>query len=563
MKMKINKIKKEELKNVSSMFALVNKFLSVIGFTQIIDNSIPWDEEQWTASPGNLCKAIIMSTFSEVRSPLYKIKDLFEDVDTELLFGEGVTSKSLNSTALGRAMDRIYETLNPETLFSTIALSAMTIYKIAFQRIHSDTTSISFYGEYDIDEENLDTEAISIERGYNKDHRPECKQMVIGQMTTEQGIPLVYQVMDGSTSDIEWNRESLLAAANLFELSGQKGVFIADSKLICQEHVKTMMNPEKQIRFISRCPASFSEKLESRAVKKACKEGTFENLGTFGKGKNAATYEGCEVIEEAFGYKLKLIVLKTSAGRDRFERKKEKQLKLINDEISKVEKKEFACRTDAEIEVSRFKKQCKNSMYLCSYEYVEEKVVLRKKGRPSKNDKPQESSKWRISIKVIGVDNDIEEATRRSEECFVLITNVFDLTMGELLGEYKNQQVVEMDFRMMKEPNMISSVFLKSPERIEVLCMLINVALLVRALVQYKLRKGFSGYLGTREKLGRNYGKLQDNPTFRFLQDCLKNIYFTRIRSDEYDLHMGEPRRKHRAEVLMDFIGYSIDELLE
>jgi len=38
-------------------------------------------------------------------------------------------------------------------------------------------------------------------RGYSRDGRPDCLQVVIGLVVTRDGFPLAYEVMDGNTSD--------------------------------------------------------------------------------------------------------------------------------------------------------------------------------------------------------------------------------------------------------------------------------------------------------------------------------------------------------------------------
>lgn len=216
---KIERIINQKPLELPIVLVLANKILTVIGFTDIIDRMVQWDEEQCKVSqqckvsPGNLCKALILSTFLDIRSPLYKVKNKFEGMDTEVLFGEGVKPEDLNSYALGRALDRLYQ-LGPETVYRMITISALTIYQIAFPRIHADTKTISFYGEYE--EEETEEDILTIERGYNKDHRPECKQMVLGKMTTEQGIPLVYKALDGATADVTWNEDPLELAAAIF-----------------------------------------------------------------------------------------------------------------------------------------------------------------------------------------------------------------------------------------------------------------------------------------------------------------------------------------------------------
>jgi transposase len=127
---------------------LANKFLSKIGFVDSIDRSVEWDKKHWKVSPGNLAKAVILVTFLQIRTPLYKIKDSFAGIDTEALFGEGVMPQHLNDDAIARALDRISQT-NPNGLFSMLCLSLYSKFNIAFNRLHSDTTTISFYGDYE------------------------------------------------------------------------------------------------------------------------------------------------------------------------------------------------------------------------------------------------------------------------------------------------------------------------------------------------------------------------------------------------------------------------------
>lgn len=38
-------------------------------------------------------------------------------------------------------------------------------------------------------------------RGYSRDGRPDCKQVVVALVITPEGFPLAYETMDGNTSD--------------------------------------------------------------------------------------------------------------------------------------------------------------------------------------------------------------------------------------------------------------------------------------------------------------------------------------------------------------------------
>jgi len=138
-------------KKIPFMLALADKMLGEIGFVDLMDESVEWDKKQCHVSPGNHLKAIILSTFmSGLRSPLCNIGEKYETMDTEYLFGENVEPEHLNDHAIGRSLDKL-AIAGPEKLFGSLALSAYGWYNIAFNRLHSDTTNVSFYEDYDTD----------------------------------------------------------------------------------------------------------------------------------------------------------------------------------------------------------------------------------------------------------------------------------------------------------------------------------------------------------------------------------------------------------------------------
>jgi len=66
---------------------------------------------------------------------------------------------------------------------------------------------------------------------------------------------------------------------------------------------------------------------------------------------------------------------------------------------------------------------------------------------------------------------------------FVLATNILDknkLTSDALLKKYKEQQAAERGFAFLKDPLFFAdSIFLKNPQRIETMAMLMGLCLLV------------------------------------------------------------------------------------
>jgi transposase len=82
---------------------------------------------------------------------------------------------------------------------------------------------------------------------------------------------------------------------------------------------------------------------------------------------------------------------------------------------------------------------------------------------------------------------------RQEAGCFVLLTNV--PTVGEMahtaravLQAYKEQHGIEQNYGFLKDPLVVNSLFLKKPERIEALGLVVLLALLVWRLIERTLR---------------------------------------------------------------------------
>jgi transposase len=91
-----------------------------------------------------------------------------------------------------------------------------------------------------------------------------------------------------------------------------------------------------------------------------------------------------------------------------------------------------------------------------------------------------------------------------------------------LLREYKSQQRVERGFRFLKSPEFLASaIFLKKPERIEALLMIMTLCLMVYASLEYIIRKELKEQEQT---FPNQLGKLVQNPTARWIFECFMEI---------------------------------------
>ena len=92
---------------------------------------------------------------------------------------------------LYRCLDRIVE--HKQELFVHLQQKWAELFAADFEVLLYDLTSTYFEGGME--------ECAKAKRGYSRDSRPDCVQVVIALIVTPDGFPLAYEVMDGNTSE--------------------------------------------------------------------------------------------------------------------------------------------------------------------------------------------------------------------------------------------------------------------------------------------------------------------------------------------------------------------------
>jgi transposase len=115
------------------------------------------------------------------------------------------------------------------------------------------------------------------------------------------------------------------------------------------------------------------------------------------------------------------------------------------------------------------------------------------RGRPSRHKpRPIKALTYRLRP-TLRAQAEVILRKRQEAACFVLLTNVrrqreMAHSARELLHAYKNQHGVEQNFAFLKDPLIVNSLFLKKPERIEALGLILLLALLLWRLMERALR---------------------------------------------------------------------------
>ena len=127
---------------------------------------------------------------------------------------------------------------------------------------------------------------------------------------------------------------------------------------------------------------------------------------------------------------------------------------------------------------------------------------------------------------------------------FILATNILDaeaVTNPQVLSEYKAQPSNERGLRFIKYPLFFTaSVFVKKPERVEAIGMIMGLCLLVYNLAQRKLRQQLEA---TNDRVKNQVNKLTNKPTMRWIFQMFQAVHLVTINGAKQVSNLTQERQ--------------------
>ena len=484
-------------------------------------------------SPGQVMKAMILNGLGFLSAPLYLFENFFVGKATEHLIGEGVTAEQLNDDRIGRALDKYYE-VGTTNLFTAIALKAAQKFQVEKESVHLDSSSISVEGEYKSkEEENQEIEeemkAIKIVHGYSRDKRPDLKQFIIDMVVSGDGdVPLYLKIDDGNADDKSVFVERLKEFKKQWTF---EGICVADSALYTAENIGAMVG----MKWITRVPLSIKE-AQNKIVEIEEEEWEQSQI----KGYRIATKSS-----EYANIKQRWLVVESEARKKaalkKISEQVEKQLENAQASLRKLLKQEYACIADAEIGIKMLSDSWK-------YHEIKEIKCTEKASKKSQSKTEKGNQEKKIVYQVTGEIEQREsviEGEKVKAGRFILATNILDdkvVSNEKILWEYKAQQSNERGFRFLKDPLFFTaSVFVKKPERVEAIAMIMGLCLLVYNLAQRKLRKQLEiAQEGVRNQVKKSTNK----PTMRWIFQMFQAVHLVRINGEKQVSNLTQERQE-------------------
>src|SRR5215471_5111843 len=475
---------------------IVKAYADKFGLVEAINAVVPTEME---VDPGTIVLRMILDTLSG-QSTLYRLEEFFAHQDTVLLLGRMVAPEAFNDDTVGRILERLYD-VGTMKIFTACAVRADQVYGLDKRYVHFDTTSISVYGEYlpPAGQPDQQKQAVpfTITYGYSKDKRPDLKQFVFATLCVDRAVPLWGKPEDGNASDKMVNNSLLSDIATFLakhEVAPGAYIYVADAALVTEDNLTTLGDT----LFITRLPATYNEC--GRLITEAVAHNTWEEVGVLAHTKPTKhrpvtfykTYEGKLTL---YGRPYRAVVVHSSTQDKRRQQRLARDIQAsystIQTTARHAEQQEYFCRADAEAAAATLRAM--PTTYHLLDVTVEERPLYGR-GRPSA-DKPRTIKAMRYRLKTT-ISPQTERIARLEEEagCFVLLTNVptaGDLahSASDILTVYKDQHGTEQNYGFLKDPVIVNSLFLKKPERIEALGLILLLALLLWRLMERAMRR--------------------------------------------------------------------------
>jgi transposase len=500
---------------------LVAGMYDELGIGEVLDRTIAQDTLQRHVSLGQAVKALVVNGLGFINRALYLMPQFFADKPTERLIRPGIFAEHLNDDVLGRALDALYEH-DVTTLFTLISAQACQRLGLAGSTVHLDSTSFHVDGDYDREEKSG---VVTLTQGYSRDQRPDLNQVMLNLIIENRaGLPLLMQPLSGNSNDTASFGRLIEAHIDQLSTTHQVAYWVADSALYSAANLQLLSAHRGQ--WITRVPET---------VKLAQQHGA--EVGTPTELLPGYRYRRVEV--DYGGVRQRWLIITSIHALQRAVPSVARQLCTTSARELKafrgLRRQRFACEADAHQALIDFQAT------LQVLQLAEATVQYIEQGR-----RPG----WSV-LALPASAAEVRWSWLWRRATFILATNELDdqrLRDIEVLQTYKQQAQAERGFRFLKDPRFQAhTVFLKSPQRIMALLMVMTVCLLVYAALEYRLRQALAD---THTAVPDQKGNPTQRPTMRWVFQLFVGIHLLLIEGQAAMVLNIKPPQQHIIQLL-------------
>lgn len=513
---------------------IINALLQRLRVDALLAKVLPAPDSRNKLAPSAALGVLLRNIILNERQPLYTQGEWVAQTEPALLGLKTKQINALNDDRIGRALDLLFDA-DRASLMTELVVRAIREFNIDLSRLHNDSTTITFSGEYSGANGHLvgDHPTLRVTYGHNKDHRPDLKQLLFVLTVSADGaVPIHFRAMDGNTTDSvthidTWDTLCRIAGRTDF-------LYVADCKLCTRASLAHIAKHGG--RFITVLPRNRREDRWFRQFVQVHDPPWEEAVRRPNPRRRTGPEDVWKVVEAELpsreGYRIIWVWNSLMAMQDAEARQAriEKAWAGIERLQTKLQGKRCRYRLRSRVEetIQRIVEDSGAGRWV-SYEIEERhEPVFRQdhRGRPGAKTRylRKERLLFSVSLKTCP---DIIEQDSRSDGMFPLITNCTDLSKAKILEAYKFQPRLEKRHEQLKSVEDVAPVYLKKITRIEGLLFLYFIALLVQGLLEREVRQAMA-----RENI-------EILPLYPEEREC-------RAPSTERILRLFEPLQRHR-----------------
>ena len=241
---KLRDLRLERLRRFGDVW-LASGLWRLLGLGALLQRLIPEGREQ---VPWHRMAAILtIARFCEPSSELHIEDTWYRATALDDLLG--VPAEKVHTDRLYAALDRLLP--HKDALERHLKQRLGDPFGLKYELLLYDITSTYFEGQCRADP--------LAKRGYSRDSRPDCLQVLIGLVVTEDGYPLGYQVFDGNRNDAKTVEEVVRTMERKYGRAQR--VWIMDRGMVSEENLRPLR--EGQASYIVGTPKAMLKRFEA------------------------------------------------------------------------------------------------------------------------------------------------------------------------------------------------------------------------------------------------------------------------------------------------------------
>lgn len=391
------------------------ELLHRLGLDDFVAKRLPGGREEvpWAV----MAMVLVLGRLCDPSSELHLAERVYESSAMSDLLG--VPADKVNDDRLYRALDRLLP--HKEALEKHLKKKLGELFPLDYDLLLYDVTSTYFEGEAGRNE--------LAQRGYSRDHRPDCKQVNIALVVSRCGMPVGYEVFAGNRNDSKTVKQIVEHVDRLYGHANR--IWVMDRGMVSEDNVEYLRKGGR--RYIVGTAKSQLRKYERELVAidwKQVHEGLEVRLCPAPNGDEVFIL--CRSLERQ---------AKEQAMHQRFERRIEEGLEKIAASCRRSRQKPLVVAG----RVGKLMGQNTRAAGLFQ--------VHIKEARGSARIEWTKLESWR-------------EWARLSEGCYMLRSNVTDWTPEELWRAYIQLTEAEAAFRIQKSDLQIRPVWHQRADRV-------------------------------------------------------------------------------------------------